>query len=169
MQLYIFSTSSLILCRVSSPKLIVLCGSHLLAFLMVFLNHICFIFQSYWISGIFFNVSPHQSTIFGKCQDNRNIYNSDNKLILELENAIVFESLRCVPDTFVMSWTVAHQAPLSMGFPKQEYWSGLPLPSPITAQGIGIFLTTQGLNLHLLHWQTDSLLLSHQGRPRIIE
>ena len=27
-------------------------------------------------------------------------------------------------------WTVALQAPLSMGFSKQEYWSGLPLPSP---------------------------------------
>ena len=27
-------------------------------------------------------------------------------------------------------WTVACQASLSMGFPKQEYWSGLPLPSP---------------------------------------
>ena len=27
-------------------------------------------------------------------------------------------------------WTVAHQAPLSMGFPRQEYWSGLPLPTP---------------------------------------
>ena len=26
-------------------------------------------------------------------------------------------------------WTVAHQAPLSMGFPRQEYWSGLPFPS----------------------------------------
>ena len=28
------------------------------------------------------------------------------------------------------SWTVAYQAPPSMGFPRQEYWSGLPLPSP---------------------------------------
>ena len=27
-------------------------------------------------------------------------------------------------------WTVAHQFPLSMGFPRQEYWSGLPFPSP---------------------------------------
>ena len=26
-------------------------------------------------------------------------------------------------------WTIAHQAPLSMGFPRQEYWSGLPFPS----------------------------------------
>ena len=27
-------------------------------------------------------------------------------------------------------WTIAHQAPLSMGFPRQEYWSGLLFPSP---------------------------------------
>ena len=27
-------------------------------------------------------------------------------------------------------WTVAHQAPPSMGFPRQEYWNGLPFPSP---------------------------------------
>ena len=31
---------------------------------------------------------------------------------------------------FVTPWTVAHQAPPSMGFPRQEYWSGLPFPSP---------------------------------------
>ena len=32
---------------------------------------------------------------------------------------------------FVILWTVAHQAPLSMGFSRQEYWSGLPFPSPM--------------------------------------
>ena len=31
---------------------------------------------------------------------------------------------------FVTSWTVAHQAPLSMGFSRQEYWSGLPFLPP---------------------------------------
>ena len=31
---------------------------------------------------------------------------------------------------FVTPWTVAHQVPLTMGFPRQEYWSGLPFPSP---------------------------------------
>ena len=31
---------------------------------------------------------------------------------------------------FVTPWTVAHQAPLSMGFSRQEYWSGLPWPPP---------------------------------------
>ena len=53
--------------------------------------------------------------------------------------------------TLATPWTTACQASLSMRFPRQEYWSGLPFPSP------GIFLT-QGLNLH-------SLALSHQGRP----
>ena len=32
--------------------------------------------------------------------------------------------------TLVTPWTVAHQAPVSIGFPMQEYWSGLPCPSP---------------------------------------
>ena len=32
--------------------------------------------------------------------------------------------------TFVTPWTVARQAPLSMGFPRQEYWSGLLFPPP---------------------------------------
>ena len=33
-------------------------------------------------------------------------------------------------DSFVIPWTVACQAPLSVGFPRQEYWSELPFPSP---------------------------------------
>ena len=53
---------------------------------------------------------------------------------------------------------MAHQAPLSMGFSRQEYWSGLPFLPP------GIFLT-QGSNPGLLLWQRGSLLLSHQGSP----
>ena len=31
-------------------------------------------------------------------------------------------------DYFLTTWTVAYQAPQSMGFPRQEYWSGLPFP-----------------------------------------
>ena len=33
-------------------------------------------------------------------------------------------------DSYVTPWTAAHQAPLSMGFFRQEYWSGLPRPPP---------------------------------------
>ena len=55
-------------------------------------------------------------------------------------------------------WTVARQAPLSVGFPRQGYQSGCHfLPQ-------GIFWD-QGLNLHFLHWQAGSLPLSHQGSP----
>jgi len=32
---------------------------------------------------------------------------------------------------FANPWTAAYQAPLSMGFSRQEYWSGVPLPSPL--------------------------------------
>ena len=31
---------------------------------------------------------------------------------------------------FATLWTIGHQAPLSMGFPRQEYWNGLAFPSP---------------------------------------
>ena len=37
---------------------------------------------------------------------------------------------RSVVSDSVIPWTVAHQAPLSLGFPRQEYWSGLPCPPP---------------------------------------
>ena len=44
-------------------------------------------------------------------------------------DGVVVKSLSHV-QLFVTPWTVAHQAPLSMGFPRQEYWSGLTFPSP---------------------------------------
>ena len=60
---------------------------------------------------------------------------------------------------FATPWTVAHQAPPSKGFSRQEYWSGSPFPSPGD-------LPDPGLNLHLLHLQSDSLPSSYQGSPR---
>ena len=41
-------------------------------------------------------------------------------------------------DSFVTPWTVAHQASLFMGFPRQEFWSGLPFPSPGDLPDLGI-------------------------------
>ena len=55
-----------------------------------------------------------------------------------------------------MDSIVTCQAPLSMGFPRQEYWSGL----VILLQEI---FQTKGSNPCLLHWQVGSLPLSHQG------
>ena len=47
------------------------------------------------------------------------------------------QSLSCVP-LFVTLWTVACQAFLSVGFPRQEYWSGLPFPPPADFPNPGI-------------------------------
>ena len=60
--------------------------------------------------------------------------------------------------TLATPWTVANQAPLTLGFSRQEYWSGLHFLLQ------GIFLT-QGLNPHFLHWQVGSKPLSHKGSP----
>ena len=40
-----------------------------------------------------------------------------------------------MPDSFVTPWTVACQVPMSMGFPRQEYWSDLPVPSLVDLPG----------------------------------
>ena len=57
----------------------------------------------------------------------------------------VLSHFSCV-QLFVTLQAVALQAPLSMGFCRQEYWNGLPCPPP------GDFLTQES-NPHLLHWQ----------------
>ena len=63
--------------------------------------------------------------------------------------------LSCV-QLFAIPWTVAPQSPLSMGFSRQEYWSGC------HSLLQGIFLT-QGLNAGLLHCRQILYHLSHQG------
>ena len=59
---------------------------------------------------------------------------------------------------FETPWTVAPQAPLSMGFSRQEYWSGLPFPPPGDLPDPGTELTSPAL-------KADSLLLSHLCAP----
>ena len=59
---------------------------------------------------------------------------------------------------FAIPWTVVYQAPLSMGFPRQEYWSGLPFPSPGDLPNPGIALGSPAL-------QADSLPSEPPGKP----
>ena len=54
---------------------------------------------------------------------------------------------------FATLWTIAHQAPLSMGHSGQEYWSRLPCSPPG-------YLPNPGIEFSLLHWQVGSLLLA---------
>ena len=62
---------------------------------------------------------------------------------------------------FATLWTVAHHAPLSMGFSRQEYWSGLPFPSPGDLPNPGMELWSPTL-------QADSLPSEPPGNPYII-
>ena len=59
---------------------------------------------------------------------------------------------------FVTPWTAALQAPLSMRFSRQRYWSGLPFPSAGDLPNLGIEPWSLAL-------QADSLPLSHLGNP----
>ena len=63
-------------------------------------------------------------------------------------------------DSFLTSWTVAHQDPLSREFSGQEYCSELPFPPPGDLPDPGIDLMAPAVSLAL---QTDSLPLSHWG------
>ena len=69
------------------------------------------------------------------------------------------KSLSCVW-LFATPWTVAHQAPLSTGFSRQEYQSGLPFPCPGDLPDPGIELQSPAL-------QADALLSEPPGKPQI--
>ena len=68
---------------------------------------------------------------------------------------------RSVVSDSATPWTTAHQAPLSMGFPRQEYWSELPFPSPgdlldpVIKRGSSVL-------------EADSLLPEPPGKPFIL-
>ena len=92
-------------------------------------------------------------------------------LIIQKEDGILYRCLRaCVVSHFshvrlcATLWTTARMAPLSKGFFRQEYWSGLPCPPPGD-------LPDQGSNsclLCLLHWQASFLPLEPPGVLYII-
>ena len=66
--------------------------------------------------------------------------------------------LRCV-QLLATPWTIALQAPVSMGFSRQEYWSKLPCPPPVD-------LTNSGIEPRSPALQVDSLPAEPQGKPR---
>ena len=71
------------------------------------------------------------------------------------------QSLQSCPTLCEPMYCIAHQAPLSMGFPRQEYWSGLPYPPPEDLPNTGMELKSS-VSPAL---QADSLWLSHWESP----
>ena len=85
---------------------------------------------------------------------------SSSKIIYLVAVDLLF---RCsVLSDFATQATVPCKIPLSIGFPRQEYWSGLPFPSPGDLPDPGITPT-------LPHWHVDSLPWSHQGSPGAVD
>ena len=78
---------------------------------------------------------------------------------MQVKCEVKVKSLSCV-QLFVTRWSVAHQAPQSMGFSRQEYWSGLPFPSPGDLPDLGIKLGSPAL-------QTDALPSEPPGKPKM--
>ena len=73
--------------------------------------------------------------------------------------SVSHHGLTCV-QLFTTPWTIARQAPQSMQFSKQEYWSGLPFPSPGDLPDPGIELRSPAL-------QVDSLLSETPGKSKV--
>ena len=69
--------------------------------------------------------------------------------------------MSCV-QSFATLLTVACQAPLSVGFSRQEYWRALPFLPP----GYTLYPGVKSSSLHLLYWKADSLLLALPGKPK---
>ena len=73
------------------------------------------------------------------------------------------KSLSCIR-LLATPWTAAHQAPPSMGFSRQEYWSGVPLPSPITV--LSAANAHQQSLLSLVFW---SMSISFSGSVSLVK
>ena len=75
-------------------------------------------------------------------------------------HCLIFSSVQLLSRArlFATPWTVAHQAPLSMGFSRQEYWSGLPFPSPGDLPDPGAGPRSPAL-------QADALTSEPPGKP----
>ena len=107
--------------------------------------------------------STPASSVPGKCSLCVGLFCAQLKLM----RLLLLFSHSVVSNFFATPWTVACQAPLSMGFPRQENWSGF----PVLLQGI---FPTQGLNLRLLlgrqilyDWATWEAPLGNCFRDRI--
>ena len=94
-----------------------------------------------WESG------PNPMPLLRRSILGKNIF-GDCVCALSLSHVLLFATPR----------TVALQAPLSVGFPSQEYWSALPFPPPGD-------LPNPGMEPESPAWQVDSLPLSHQESP----
>ena len=88
--------------------------------------------------------------------------------LMKWKSQLLF-SCSVVSDSFATPWTLARQASLSMGFHRQEYWSGSPLPSPGDLPGPGIEPTSPALAGDSLPLSQQESLKEPVGRKKLDE
>ena len=97
----------------------------------------------------------------GKCHKNNsqswNVYCGRARCMRSPVRAQLLSRVRLL----VTPWTIAHQAPLSMEFPRQEYWSGVPFSTPGDLPNSGI----EPVSLASPALQADSLPTKSPGKP----
>ena len=97
-------------------------------------------------------------SLFCICQ---NFPNNEPPRSPHIQNSTVLVQLLSSVRLCATPWTVAHQVPLSMGFPRQEYWNRLPFPSPGD-------LTNSEIEPGPPVLQADSLLTEPMGKPKLL-
>ena len=121
------------------------------------MNHQRFLIQ--FLYSIHFLKSRSKLSFYSQLKSTRLLFGDHENVLIFTVFFAFFFFLACMlshAHVFTTLWTVAHQAPLSMGFPRQEYWNGLPFPSlgeipdpgiklafPASPTSTGRFFTTE--------------------------
>ena len=100
------------------------------------------------------NSGEHKLAFWSLCPHSALLYSRHFIKLVVLRGFFALLACRITYNSLQPLWTVAHQAPVSMGFPRQEYWSRLPFPSPRDLPNPGMEPVSPTL-------QADSLPLSH--------
>ena len=86
-------------------------------------------------------------------ESRRRIYEHNkmfNKEAENIEDCFLGSQIACYVQLFATPWTAALQAPLSIGYSRQEYWDGLPFPSPRDLPDPGIESRSPALQMDSL-------------------
>ena len=107
-------------------------------------------FSSISVQGTFMNVIKCLNRLLNSRENCYSLLQSDSVLVYLVFSSLSLSVRACsvVSDSLQPHGTVAHQASLFMGFPRQEYWSGLPFPTAGDLPDPGIKPTF----LCLLYW-----------------